>query len=719
MEIHEGRLDGWIDLVNAGDATSLIAVFREVLSSTPLDPSALGTISTFLEAHLFPSALEVDLPQLFSPMPTEYMEAALSETRAHALDPREILSELLAIGETLAGYALVVYLRLVRASLRQVFFDTLGRKKGLCASVEEQFSKTHEIMLAWYPGMDRLFSRIISTICQRDAAPKMVRTVNNFGHGDVDSDDVDEKEVVDLGNMPLLVEPEALQVLVLLSLDLLLMVGEPHKIMPLLLMVRTSIVAAQPYNESGEFLHRTGKDLREWANFFCTVGDKRTELKEEPYSTQNSPIVTTTKESESMREKIARAVLEISPPCELFSHLQKCWSNESTKDLMDSVTYEDNEHGKDASDARAFATLHALKKEKDSLHILSDDDYEREECNDEAFSASLSLQKIGAMLILCDFMTLEGFSDQQLLLSKSPESFFFLTGTMVLECLKSSSLNVVMTGLAFLSTLVPQVPPYSVCANGELNTKSGEIHEFGQKQSAGCTWGFHTKRFELIFEVVKSLMNISATSPCECHREVSRGIFVLLLRRFASNLRMLVYSLFLALTPFASICSLMLHSLREEWNGSQFSPNNSEFDFLQNTLPTLLLKAQKNWLSKMRFGELTFVEPMIQSINFVRCVIIEDRKRRPEDALFRFDPNCAKVQLREEDSGGGKGDRWNMYLRQLLKDVIPPLRIMVLESPETSATAMGLSGGVTLSPLDRFALSMSMDGLGEQVSLAA
>ncbi|EKF32092.1 hypothetical protein MOQ_004065 [Trypanosoma cruzi marinkellei] len=704
-----------MDLVNAGDATSLIAVFREVLSSTPLDPSALGTISTFLEAHLFPSALEVDLPQLFSTMSTEYMETALSETRTHALDPREILSELLEIGEALDGYGLVVYLRLIRAALRQVLFDTLGRKKGLCANVEEQFSKTHEIMLAWYPGMDRLFSRIIPTICQRDAAPKMVRTINTFGYGDIDSDDVGEKEVDDLGNMPLLVEPEALRVLVLLSLDLLLMVGEPYKIMSILLMVRASIVAAQPYNDSGEFLHRTGKDLRQWANFFYSVGDKRTELKEEPYSTQNSPIITTPKESERMREKIARAVLEILPPCELVSHLQRCWSNEFTKNLMDSVTYEDNEHGKDASDARAFTTLHALKKEKDSLHILSDDDYEREECNVEASSASLSLQKIGAMLILCDFMTLEGFSDQQLLLSKSPESFFFLTGTMVLESLKSSSLNVVMAGLAFLSTLVPQVPPYSVCAHGELNTKSGKIHEFGQKQLAGGTWGFHTKRFELIFEVVKSLMNISATSPCESHREVSRGIFIVLLRRFASNLRMLVYSLFLALTPFASICSLMLHSLREEWNGSQCSPNKSEFDFLQNTLSTLLLKAQKNWLRKMRVGDLTFVEPMIQSINFVRCLIIEDRKRRPEDALFRFDPDRAKVQLHEEDPGCGKGDRWNTYLRQLLKDVVPPLRIMVLESPETSAAAMGFSGGVTLSPLDRFALSMCLDGLGEQV----
>ncbi|RNF10383.1 uncharacterized protein Tco025E_06816 [Trypanosoma conorhini] len=717
MEISGGCEVEWTQLVVAGDAASLIAVFRGAVGSAPPDASALRSVSAFLEAHTFPAALQVDLPRVFSTTSTEYAETALGATRSSGLDAREVLSELLAMDELPDGYALAVYVRLIRAALRQVLLDTLRRKKRLCASVEEPLSQTQATLRAWYPGVEKRLSQLIPTVCQHDAVPKMVRAVNNFqddGDG-VDSEGSGEYGGDDQANGTSLVEPGALEALLLLSLDLLHMLGEPHTVAPLLLMVRASLVAAQPYNDTGEFLRRIGTDLRHWAKSFCRVEDTKTDRNAEDATAQKLPAVTTARDAKKMGETIVRALLEIVPPGEIFSYLQRGSSNAFTKDLMDSVTYEDNEHGKDTSDAKALVTLHDLRREKDGLRVLSDDDSESAEDNDDVSLTSLSLRKIGAMLLLYDVMTLDGLCDQELQISQSPESFLFLTGAMVLESLKSSSLSVVMTGLSFLATLLPHVLPYSILAHGELHAKSGQIHELGQQHLTAGTWGFRTKRFELIFELVKALMNISATCPSECHREVSRGVFVTLLRRCASNLRMLIYSLFLVLTPFASLCSLMLHSLRVEWNESQTSASTSEAIFLQDTLPTLLLRAQENWVRKLRVGEVTFLDPLIQSISFLRCIIIEDRKRNQKDALFRLDPSRAKVELHGEAAEDAKSGRWNLYLHQLLKNVVPPLRTMASAPPAASATAMGVLGGVTLSPLDCFALSRCLDGLQEHV----
>ncbi|ESL06373.1 hypothetical protein TRSC58_05955 [Trypanosoma rangeli SC58] len=719
MEVSGGPQDVWMHLVAAGDATSLIAVFREAVGSAPPDASALRAISAFLEAQLFSSSLNVDLPRLFSTTSVEYVEAAVSETCSSALDAREVLSELLAMEELPDGNALTVYIRLLRVALRQVLLDTLRRKKRLCAGVEEQLSQTQATLRAWYPGVERRLSHIISTLCQHDAAPQMVRSVNKFQDDDedVNSEADVANEEKDAETTVSLVEPGALDALLLLSLDLFLMVGEPHKVVPLLLMVRASLVAVQLYNDNAEFLHKVGTDLRRWAKSFCRVEDEKTDRNVDDATEHTLTVVTTPMDATRMNETIVRALLNVVPCGEIVSYLQRGSSNAFTKDLMDSVTYEDNERGKNASDAKAIATLHDLKREKDGLRILSDDDSEIEEDNDDVSLASLALRKIGAMLILYDVMTLDGLHNHELLISKSPETFLFLTGAMVLESLKSSSLSVVMTGLAFLATLLPHVPPYSILAHGELDAKSGQIHEFGQQHMTGGTWGFRTKRFELIFEMLKALMNISATCPSECHREVSRGVFVTLLQRCACNLRMFIYSVFLGLTPFASLCSLLLHLLRGEWNENRSSASTSEFDFLQNTLPTLLLRAQETWLKKLRVGEVTFLDPMIQSISFVCCVIIEDRKREPKDALFRLDPSRAKVELHSKDAEETKSGRWNLYLHQLLKNVVPSLRTMASASPDASATAVGVVGGVTLSPLDCFALSRCLDGLEGQVVL--
>lgn len=713
----------WNDLLVAGDAVGLIAVFREAASSTPAsDEGALtNSIFAFLESQLFPSALDVDVPRLLSAVSMEYIETVLNATRPHTLDSRDVLIELLSVEQPMNAHVATVYLRLFRASLRQILLDTLRRKKE-CVTVEDKVSQTRATMRAWYKDVEERVSCVIHTFCQRDAVPKMIRTVKKFGQTEVDSegnDDDAESDSVDLA--VLVVGPDTLEALVKLSVDLVTMIGDSEMTVPLLLMVRAIAVASQPYNGGGEYLRKLGTELKRWANTLPRVKDTRKasntdfSLTEKQTSAATIPKVYTKK-----TEELTQTLLGLLPSCGLCSWLLKHSDTGFQKDIMDGIAYDDNERGKDARDTKTLVSLHERKKEKDELHIFSDDDLDDEVDHDVFSLETISLRKIGALLTFYDAMTVEGYSSFYCaVISNSPTALLFLAAPMVLESLKSSSLGAVMIGLAFLSMVLPHVPAYSVYARGELSAKPTQIHEFGRNRAdTGDTFGFRTKRFELMFELVKSLVNVSATSPSEDHREVARAVFTLLLQRFAADLRMLMYSSFLVVTPFASICSLMLHSLRAEWVDSRELHNDSGTEFFRTTLPRCLLQAQENWLRRLRVGEMAFVDPIIQSLNFVSFVITGDRRREPKDALFQLDSSGTKIRLRKrDDEMSGEGDCWERYLSEVLQKIVPPLRTIMSAASDVSSgpPAAGVLRGVVLSPLDCFSLSTTLSALEDQV----
>lgn len=725
-----GCQDEWEGIVAAGDAVGLVAIFREAAvaaaaSASTRDNSALTFTYTFLESHVFASSLQVDLSRFLSAASSDYGKSVLDLISQHTLDPREVLIELLAIRQLGNERAVAVYLRLLQATLRQLFFDTL-RRKTTCTDVKDSLLRTHATMSAWYAEVEERVSYIMQTFCRRDALPTMVRTENKFNEAQIASHEDSEEEGDDSDPSIQIAEDGTLEVLVALVLDLAKMLGSSEKTVSLLLMVRAIEVASQPYNSDARFLHKLGSDLRHWSNALFRVGDvQKRNCQEKNLATSKRLSETDTVErnqkTSALRETLFASIL----PCGICPWLLRYSSSGFLREsMMNSFTYEDNERGKDASDAKALVFLHEFKKEKDFLQIISDDDSDGEVNNNYnhlSFGA-LSLQKIGVMLTIFDVITRGESSHSSLcfaLISNSPTTLLFWSTPVVLDSLKSCSLGVVMCGLAFLFTVLPHVPAYNVYARGELDAKAAQMHNDGAGDKS--SFGFRTRRFELMFELAKALVCISATCPSKDHREVARAVFMLLLQRFAADLRMLMYSSFLVLTPFASICSLMLHSLRSEWKDDvQMSRNSCELRFFCTTLPRCLLQAQENWLRRLRVGEVAFVDPLIQSINFVRFLIAEDRRRGLREALFQLDASGSKVQLCKDVSDGEEGDCdcWDKYFARFLKNIVPQLRAAVAGTSEASATeTKGLfSGGITLSDLDCFALGASLDGLLEQVT---
>ncbi|ORC91861.1 uncharacterized protein TM35_000054570 [Trypanosoma theileri] len=722
----EGDVDSqlqWNTLLADGDAAALIAVFREAVEAVDtLESRSLKySISKFLESCLFTSALDVDLPKLCSTSSAEYIENVLQETSVRPLDPREVLSELLSIVKFGSGKVITVYFRLLRAALRQILLDTIRRRKNN-GTVEEQLLKTQMTMRAWYVSVSAHISDIICTLSQRDALPQTVKKVNKIQECDSSSEDNDD-EYNDLNFSVPSINADTLEALLDLLLDLMTMTRDTKRTTQLLLMVKAVTISAQPYhknnnddddNDNNQLTQNVLILLSQWSRSFYHVNNPQTKESVSSSILECSSPGVSQNDFMKIGESVTEALLRILPRGEIFSLLLDTLENEFRRETMDIITYNDNERGKSVSDTKVLASLHDFKDEKEIIQVLSDSDSNFD--HDDIISDYLSLRKVGAMMIFLDLIIGENSSSCSLF-SNSPTTLFFISGPLCLESLKSSSLCTVMSGLTFLFVLLSHIDAYSIFANGEVNMESSKICDLIEKSTTFPSFNFRTRKFELIFELVKMLISIATTCPSKKHRWISRNIFTIMIQRCAANLRMLLYSSFLVVTPFASICSLMLHSLRDEWSSSQSLRNQSEYLFLRDMLPRCLIQAQENWVKKLQFGEKSFIDPLIQSLNFVRSIIAEDCRKGSRSTLFQFDTSGSKVLIRKTTGEGTKsGNCWDEYLRQLLDIVVAPLRTALAGAADGGAVSMTTCCMAELSPLDVFALNMALDGLENQVT---
>ncbi|KAH9586481.1 hypothetical protein LSM04_005225 [Trypanosoma melophagium] len=709
----------WNALLAEGDAAALIAVFREAAEApdTPDHRSLNYSISAFLESHLFTAALDVDLATLCTTSSLECIDIILRETSVRPIDPREVVSELLSIVRFGSGPIITTYFRLLRVALRQILLDTLRRRKDN-GTVEERMLKTQMTMRAWYASVSARISHIICTLSQRDALPQTVKSVNKIQECDSGSEDNDD-EVNNLSFSVPSINSDTLEVLLNLLLDLITMTRDKKTTIQLLLMVKAIIISSQSYHkddneDNNQMTQNVLNILSEWSKYFYHVNNPQSKDSTSFSNEEHSYFLTKQIDFVKIGGSVTEALLRILPRCEILPVLLDTLENEFRKEAMDGITYNDNERGKNVSDTKILASLRDFKDEKEIMKVLSDND--SNSADDDIIPDSLSLQKIGAMMIILDLMISENSSSCSLF-SNSPTTLFFISAPLSLESLKSSSLCTVMSGLTFLFVLLSHIDSYSITVNGELNMESSNINDFIEKSTIWPSFSFRTRKFELIFEVVKMLISIATTCPSNKHRLISREIFTNMLQRCAANLRMLLYSSFLVVTPFASICSLMLHSLRDEWGSSQYLRDQSEYFFLRQMLPRCLIQAQENWLKKVRFGEKSFIDPLIQSINFVRSIIAEDSRRGGKESLFQFDTSGSKVLIRKNTGEVGKrSNSWGEYVRQLLDVVVAPLRNAMAGTSEGGAVSMFTTMCMSeLSPLDVFALNMALDGLENQV----
>nr|CCC52524.1 conserved hypothetical protein [Trypanosoma vivax Y486] len=647
------------------------------------------------------------------------------------LDSREVLTELLSFYPIRDGRALLLYLQLLQRTLRQLFLDTLRRRRARLAATVELLRATQVVLRAWYAEVEGQLSRIIMSLVQRDALPSMVRTVKKFGEGaspegegsgsDNESDDTVSGE--DSNVVTMSIGPEHVVALMDLVSDLGTLCGNCNQAATLMLMVRAAAAAAQPFVEEGMFLGKTVGSLRKWAASLCPVESVKGDVKVSALELRNlgegtSVEVCNHALQEALLCAVSRLLVDGDVAGFVQSHTLKLFHGE----LRDSLSYDDRERGRGTSDARALATLQDLKAEKDALCVVSDTDDSDDlghggsagdamgETSDGA-AGPFSLRSTGALLFLCDLMCVGTCSP--VLFSASSRTLFFYTCPMALAALRSPSLTVVMAGLAYLALLLPLVPPYSLQIRGEAGKLESNLDKLNSDSAASEALDFSTRKFEVMFELAKSLVTVSATCPCESHRLISRAVFTALLHRCGVELRLRMCSSFMVLTPFASVCSLMLHALRNECCGCDIRRTPAE-EFLNTTLPLCLIKAQENWLRRLRASELGFVDPMVQSINFVRCIIVDDSKREGGEKIFYVGEGDDDAHPSEPNSSSTHCKPWKVYASRFLKEVAPPLRSL-LASSDSSVPTESLLRREALSPLDQFSLEMALDGLERQL----
>nr|CCC94630.1 conserved hypothetical protein [Trypanosoma congolense IL3000] len=723
MSASHGQPDEWLALLQSGDAHALMAVFREAVEDSPTRSGIQFDIFEFLETHVFNHALEFDLSAFASQGSLDgFDEVAMHRS---LLDSREVLTELLSFGAMQSGRAMVTYLRVLRSALRQLFLDTLRRRK-LCGNPgEEQRAKAQTVIRAWSTEVEMRLFNIVQSLTVRDAVPQTVSSVNtldNVEDGINHSEDDEDHHIAERSvDKPLVVSGFRLEVLVALSDligDLVLLIVDSSKAVSLLLLLRAAVGVSQPYAEDEVFLNKSVITLRKWSASVCPT----LRLNNDPTAVSHVPeegavmCVAERVDVSAVRCAANRELLRLIPQGELVAILSDYAGGLFFGDLMDSLSFDDSERGVGRRHDKTMATVQELMDEKKTLFILSDaesdeQDYTTEEGDDNFADGSLSLRRVGIMFFICDLMLLSDTPSQPLF-TTSPEVLMFLTGPMVLEALRSCSLTAVMTAVTFLSTLLTSVPPYGVSVFGEGSDVSGAADHptvFGNVSQNSLT--FSTKKFELMFEIAKSLVSISTTCPVESPRLISRAAFTHMVQRCAHDLRLRMFSSFLVLSPFASVCSMMIHAIRGEWGGDGSSFDPSDDMFMRNKLPNFLLRAQEGWLKRLKIPEVAFLDPMIQSINFVRCIISEDSRRSPSGVLFRHDKVTGKVKLCEMHGKSEQYSPWEWYFYQFTRNILPALRDMSMKGSDASDQHKGFLPLGSFTPLDQFSLSMAVGGL--------
>ncbi|SCU67772.1 uncharacterized protein TEOVI_000612000 [Trypanosoma equiperdum] len=724
MDVDSDRRDEWAKLLESGDAVSLITVFRETSSCSVSCENTLLSISEFLESCLFQSALKVDMHSLFSATESP-TEVTMEKTEEGTLDSREVLTELLSIGSIKKGRALVAYLRVTRATLRQLFLDTLRRRRRSCGSISEQLRMTRTVLGAWFPEVEKNVCHCAASLTLRDATPELVRTTNTLdgrkeGKDIANSDESTEED----DHSECCVSDyrfEALEALSHLVLDIVYLVGDTRKTVPLLLLLRATVEAAQPYTENSTFLRRSVSNLKDWSFKVCPATGLKSRDVPITSGAEGVEAPVDLGDVKAIREAITQALLQLIPEGELVTFLSEHVGDMFHGDLMESLSYDDSERGLDPRSNRLVATIHDLKRERESIYILSDEDDEGEPTfNGEGVApvnSYVSLQRVGAMFLLCDLMA-TGDSCSCLLFSNSPQTLLFLAGPMILEAMKNSSLTVVMTGLTFLSIILTFVTPYSMRISGEDTAAPPSVADTANKDETGGSLKFSTRKFGLVFELLKSLISLSTTCPSEGPRVMARAVFTLMIQRCSFDLRLRTYSSFLVLTPFASVCSLVLHALRNEWSSGDWRADQSSgTNFLRDKLPYFLLQAQQSWLRRLQVSEASFVDPMVQSVNFVRCVIAEDFRQSSNYALFRHSGSEGKIRIPEAAASVERCSSWEQYLSYFFKNVASHLRKLAADTFDDSTPRMGVVQLCSLSPLDRFSLNIALDGVEERVEV--
>jgi hypothetical protein len=311
-----------------------------------------------------------------------------------------------------------------------------------------------------------------------------------------------------------------------------------------------------------------------------------------------------------------------------------------------------------------------------------------------------------------------------------PEEVLFMLLPGIEQMVTSASLHAVSCGLAVLSTMLRAIPRYAIDMPEEYSWLERENRQEDSERSKATTKRMHggesfaTRRYEGLFNLVKSIITVMSVCPSADHRNLARLVLqVRLLPACRTDLRIQLIVSTIRHCPFSAVCSLLL----QLWKGcvvELIEESSFVSGWTSARAMWSLLIAAKGWVKRAIMVEKDFTGPAVTLINSIRVIlslqlrIMETQPAAVQWALtaetesrrlFAVD----KEHLEKCRKGGCQQcctSDSSVFLAQLMADVVEPLQKLTVG--ETSSNA-----GPRLTPVEVFSIESAVSGITSLLAL--
>ncbi|CCW70842.1 unnamed protein product [Phytomonas sp. Hart1] len=624
------------------------------------------------------------------------------------VDPREVLSILIALSGAVRPYALGGYLILLFNSYRQVLFANMRRRLKKIAecslSPQEILRERGSVELSMCPWardiLEGFNKDLLPGVVLRDASPQTVEAGPSVGES------MEESAANPIGPL------ENREFIFRLMVDLVQDLADSSMrreecargAVAVYGAMWGSMTLCRPLTIGGVAVGERIKDAYRGINNQTASTDA---LKEVILPSEG--FVVSSDARGGLREKIFKllcGVLEVESPAEAVLLL-----------LSDEVDYLDAEDDGDhyifndweeGSRPPFFKTLTLWQERERTLERLKLWDFSEAPRTPTHGNDNTTLVNLGLFYLLISFMT--SGKEVPLLISSSPLSFFFTISRVLSISLKCTSAAALLGVLLFLGESIRGIPKYSIEFLGERRDLA---HPMDQMEASSS---YRTEQYRIFFEILKQLVSISVMCPNPLHRNLSHFLTLEVLKCMAESARISTHLRMLLLAPFGSVARVLLDSLLKEWDLSPKATHAAISTSLRSDMPRGLVNAMLAFIQNIKTGKSEFIDPLIVALNFFRLFIVRDRSAG-KMRLLVYD-NRNKLILTEDcvDAKQTKeSNSWPWAIRNLEKTILPNSRQCLSRMGRNSAQKRSdhqkIFSSVILSPLEEFALSSAVDGV--------
>ncbi|CCW63464.1 unnamed protein product [Phytomonas sp. EM1] len=676
---------------------------------------------------------QIKIAEVLSLWPHDTTMVPLGPT---TVDPREVLSILIALSGSVNPYAMHSYFVLLLNSYRQVLFGNMRRRlntmKELPSSQKGMLHARNSLLLSMKPWVrdiiDMLEEHILPSLVVKDANPQTLETGIDCARLDSNplfSPHIDASQGADSGKSQTTTESTAhlnyhrvdnINSLYLSIANLLQDMAHSSTLhdvcarcaVALYGTMWSSISLCRALTIGGIPISERIRDELRRINGKTPLNGflKEAELP------SNGFVVSST-ERAVLQERIFQLlckVLGVESPAEALLQL--------LSDEMDNPPFEHNDDHYYLNDwekcnkpsiSKTLTLWQEREQALEKLQLWDLSEPNLEEYGNQPSNEWISIMvNLGLFYLLTSLITSK--KEVPLLISSSPLSFFFTISSSIAVSLKCSSAAALLGVLLFLGHCIRCIPKYCI----EFPAEQRDLANPFDRAEEPC--GYRIERYRIFFEILKQLVSISVMCPNAIHRTLSRSLTLEILKCLEERARIRTHMTLLVLTPFGSVARVLLDSVLKEWD---FSPNSKQTEVptaLLSDLPCGIVNAIRNFLQHIESGKSEFIDPLIVSLNFFRVFMIKDRSAAGARTLI-YD-NSDKLILTEDCVDARRikeNNSWPWAIRHLAKTILPHCqRCLSMMGRDSGQKGSGLHKNflpMTLSPLDEFALSSAVDSV--------